>query len=293
MSWAVHAFADEAAPAGRLAAALGLPLQIIDLHVFPDGESLPTVPPGADRIVAYRSLDRPDAKIMPLLLACDAWRRAGVRELALVAPYMAYLRQDQAFAPGQPISDGVIGALIGERFDHLVTVDPHRHRVKNLAALFRTPVAAPTAAPALAETFRSQSDGALVIGPDEESEPWAAAFAAALGAEHATLRKVRRGDRDVALVAPEAAVAGRPVILVDDICSSGATLVAAAQRLRQSAPASLQAAVTHALHGPEVDTALKAAGIARLVSADGCPHPTNAVPLAGLLAGALKDIVAA
>lgn len=293
MSWAVHAFADEAAAAKRLAEALEVPLQIVDLHRFPDGEGMPTVPHGADRVVAYRSLDRPDPKIMPLLLACDAWRRAGVRELVLAAPYMAYLRQDQRFAPGQPVSDAVIGALIGERFDHLVTVDPHRHRVKNLASLFRAPTYVLTAAPILAEAFRADAANALVVGPDEESEPWAATFAAVLDAEHTTLRKVRRGDRAVELAAPEARVAGRPVILVDDICSSGATLIAAAAQLRRLGPSSLQAAVVHALHGSAVDAALKAAGVSRLISTDGCPHPSNSVSLAGLIANTLKDILAA
>lgn len=293
MSWAVHAFADEAAPAGRLADALGAPLRIVDLHRFPDGEGLPTVAQGAEQVVVYRSLDRPDAKIMPLLLACDAWRRAGVRDLVLAAPYMAYLRQDQQFAPGQPVSDAVIGALVGERFDHLVTVDPHRHRVKNLASLFRATTYVLTAAPILAEAFRTDAANVLVVGPDGESEPWAAAFAAALGAEHTTLRKVRRGDRSVELAAPAAKVVGRPVILVDDICSSGATLIAAATQLRSLGPRSVQAAVVHALHGSEVDTALKAAGVSRLVSTDSCPHPTNGVSLAGLMARALKDILAA
>jgi ribose-phosphate pyrophosphokinase len=286
---AVHAFAEDEAPAGRLAAALGVPLRLVDLHAFPDGETLVTVPETPSTVIAYRSLDRPNGKLVPLLLACDAWRRAGARRLVLVAPYLCYLRQDTLFRPGQSLSRDVIGALLGPRFERIVTVNPHLHRTADLGPVFGTEVTVLSAAEALAGAL-GDGGSPVVVGPDEESAPWAAAVAEAMGAPSLALLKHRSGDRAVELTAPDPkALAGRRAILVDDICSSGATLARAVERLRAAGAGSVEIAVTHALFDAEAEARLKAAGAARIVSTDSCAHPTNAVALAPLLAGALRS----
>ncbi|MFN4177048.1 ribose-phosphate diphosphokinase [Phenylobacterium sp.] len=287
---AVHAFAEDEVPAGRLAAALGVPLRLVDLHAFPDGETLVTVAESPPTVVVYRSLDRPNGKLVPLLLACDAWRRAGARRLVLVAPYLCYLRQDTLFRPGQSLSRDVIGGLLGPRFERIVTVNPHLHRTPDLGPVF--PGAEVTVLSAARELARALggADQAVVVGPDEESAPWAAAVGAALSAPSLTLLKHRSGDREVELTAPDPkALAGRRAILVDDICSSGATLARAVERLRAAGAASVEIAVTHALFDAEAEARLKAAGAVRIVSTDSCAHPTNAVALAPLLAGALRS----
>ncbi|ACG76876.1 phosphoribosylpyrophosphate synthetase [Phenylobacterium zucineum HLK1] len=287
MRLVVHAFADEEAPASRLAAALGVPLRLVDVHAFPDGETLPRVPETAPTVIVYRSLDRPNPKLMPLMLACDAWRRAGAQRLVLVAPYLCYMRQDTVFEPGQSLSRDVIGALLGARFDRIVTVNPHLHRTSDLSAVFGCDADALSAAEDLARTLGGDGEP-VVVGPDVESAPWAADVAGFLGAPSLTLAKRRRGDREVELSVPDPAmVAGRRAILVDDICSSGATLALAARRLVAAGAASVEIAVTHALFEPSADARLRAAGVQRIVSTDSCPHPTNAVALAPLLAVAL------
>lgn len=286
----VHAFADEAAPARRLADRLGAPLGLVDVHAFPDGETLPTTPACAPTVIVYRSLDRPNDKLIPLLLAVDAWRRGGARRLVLVAPYLCYLRQDTVFAPGQPVSRDVIGQLIGSRFDALVTVQPHLHRTADLSPVFQgIPVAHLSAMPALAAAMGHDPD-ALVFGPDAESRPWAETLAAAMGARGDAFTKTRLGDRDVRLSVPDGAdVAGRRVILADDVCSSGATLETCARLCRERGAASVEIVVAHALFGAETAARLAAAGVGRVLSTDSVVHPTNSVELAGLLAGALNE----
>lgn len=292
MTAVLHAFADEAEPAGRLAAALGVEVGQVALHGFPDGETLPTVPTVAPTVLVYRSLDRPNPKVMPLLLACDAWRRAGARRLVLVAPYLSYLRQDAVFAPGQSLSRDVLGGLLGPRFDRLVTVDPHLHRTVDLSASWNTPVTVLSAAPVLAAALPDLA-APLVVGPDEEAGAWASALADALGAPHVTFHKERRGDRDVRLALPEGlAIRGRSAVLVDDVCSTGVTLERATERLRAAGAVSVDIAVTHALFDDEGLARLKRAGARWIVSSDSCRHPTNAAPLADLLAAALRGELA-
>lgn len=289
MTTVVHAFEDEAEPARRLAAELGVAFGQVVLHRFPDGEALPTVSGVGDTVLVYRSLDRPDPKLMPLFLACDAWRRAGARRLILVAPYLSYLRQDAVFAPGQPLSRDVVGGLLGPRFDRIVTVDPHLHRTADLSASWNTKVTVLSAAPILAMALRDVA-APLVVGPDEESGAWASALGQALGAPHVTLSKERRGDRVVSLTLPEGLdVRGRSTVLVDDVASSGVTLERAARRLAEAGAASVDIAVTHALLDDEALERLEQAGVRRIVWTDSCRHGSSGAPLAGLLAAALGD----
>lgn len=282
------AFPDEAAPAGRLAEALGLELGVIDIHPFPDGETLPTVP-GADRTtVIYRSLDRPDPKLMPLLLAADGARRAGAERLVLVCPYLCYLRQDAVFAPGQPVSRDVICGLLGRAFDRVVAVDAHLHRTRDLSAVMGVRADDLSAAGPLADALRGEPP--VVIGPDSESAPWARRIADRLGAELLVFEKARGGDRQVRLTAPDLSkVKGRRAVIVDDVASSGATILAAAAELRRAGAASIDVGVVHVLFAPDIGERMKAAGVTRIVSTDSVAHPTNAASLAGLLADALKE----
>lgn len=293
MTLALAHFADEAAPAGRLAQALGAVLQPVDLHRFPDGETLPRVAaPAAETTVVYRSLDRPNGKLVDLLLAADAWRRAGARRLLLAAPYFCYLRQDAVFAAGEPLSRDVIAPLVGTRFDGVVTVQAHLHRTHDLAALLGAPAQNLWATEPLAAALPAYVAPPLVIGPDAESRGWAEAWARRLGGEAVTLAKSRRGDRSVSVAAPAPLpAAGRPVVIIDDVASSGETLLQAARLAAAAGAASIDVAVVHALMDEPAIRRLTGAGVRRIVSADGVAHPTNAAALAPLLAQALVTMI--
>lgn len=290
MNAEVFAFAEDAAPAARLAEALGRPQRPISLHRFPDGEGLPTVPGSGETAVLYRALNHPDPKLMPLLLAADALRRAGAKRLVLAAPYMPYLRQDMVFEPGQPLSRDVLGALLGPAFDRILTVEPHLHRTDALTPVFGgTPVTALSAARLLAEAIGSE-DAPLIIGPDAESAPWAAGVAKHLSADHLVFEKRRFGDRSVQLALPDGArIAGRRVALVDDICSSGGTLTEAIKAVIARGATAVDVAVVHALFDAGTEARLKDVGARRIISTDSCAHPTNAIPLAGLIAAGLEQ----
>lgn len=286
----LHAFPDALGIAGRLARSLRRPCRPIDLHRFPDGESLVRVDhrPGADAVLV-RSLDDPNARLVEVVLAADALRRAGARRVVLVAPYLAYMRQDAVFAPGQPISQRAIGALLGGSVDAVLTVEAHLHRVRRLAEVFPVPARSVPAAPAIARWLRGHAPGAIVVGPDEESEPWVRAIAAAAGVPFVVGRKRRRGDRDVRVQLPTGA-RGAHAVIVDDIASSGRTIAEAAVGLRRAGFARVDAVVVHAILARGAIASLREAGVRRLVSCDTIPHPSNAIPVAGLLAPLLRAL---
>lgn len=280
-----------AAVAQRLAARLGLAAQAIALHRFPDEELRVTVGHAAPTTIVYASLDRPNDRLMALLFAAEALRRGGARRLVLVVPYLCYMRQDTAFHEGEAISQKVIGPLLADAFDRVVTVDAHLHRTKRIEDVFPGSEADNLSAmPAIAAAVRAEGfdPSTVIAGPDEESQGWVVDLASRLGLAHAVACKSRHGDQSVEVTFPNPAViADRPVLLVDDIVSSGGTLAACAKALAAAGARSIDAVVTHALFAPELVTGLFAAGIRSVKSTDSVPHLTNAIALDKILAAAL------
>jgi ribose-phosphate pyrophosphokinase len=286
----LHAFPDSLVFARKLGGALGWPVERVALHHFPDWESLVRVhaTPGAAAVVV-RSLHDPNAKLVELLLAADALRRAGAASLTLVAPYLAYMRQDHVFTLGEPISQRVVGTLLGGAFDRVLTVEAHLHRVKALAEVFPCRAESLPAAAVLAEWLRERAQGALLVGPDEESEPFVRSLAALAGLPFRLGRKRRRGDADVELSLPALPSSTARALLVDDIASTGATLAAGGRALREAGVASVEALVVHAVFAAGALAALSEAGVARVASTDTIPHPSNEIGVAPCVARALAE----
>ena len=288
----VLGFAESLAQARALAERLSCPCGEIQTHRFPDRESRVCVPPqpAADTIL-YRSLDDPNDKLIELLLAARTLREQGCRRLTLVAPYLSYMRQDMAFQPGEAVSQRHIGAFLATLFDAVVTVDPHLHRIERLeqAIPLRCAVAV-SAAPLFGAILKQRADRPLLLGPDGESAQWVDVVARVSGLEGAVARKERHGDREVAICLPDVPLAGRSVVLVDDVASTGHTLAAVARKLYAAGAARVEACITHALFAGDAQEVLRAAGVEPIVSSDSIPHPSNGVALAPLLAGTLAGV---
>jgi len=292
-------FDDETDAAERLGRAAQLPVKMIDRHRFPDGELKLRLPvDGAGRlpthVVLLRSLHDPNEKLVELLLVARAALALGARHITLVAPYMAYMRQDIAFAPGEVVSQQVIGGFLAGLVDAVITVDPHLHRVATLQEAIAVPQAIVlSGAEPLADLIAQRRPNALLVGPDGESAQWIAQAAARHGFDHAVCTKVRHGDRDVTIELPPLNAQGRAVVLLDDMASTGRTLAQAARLLRAAGAASVDVAVTHALFAGDALQALHDAGVGQVWSTDCIPHPSNAVPMAEPLARALRSLLPA
>ncbi|MEQ8801033.1 MAG: ribose-phosphate diphosphokinase, partial [Haliea sp.] len=218
-------FAEDRGAAERLARACAMPAAEIASHRFPDDELKLTLPAAAadsppNTLVIYRGLDRPNEKLVELLLVARHARQLGVRRLLLVTPYLGYMRQDIAFQPGEIVSQKIIGGFLAELFDGLITVDPHLHRINRLQeAVPLAQAIALSAAPSLAELVSQRRERPLLIGPDAESAQWVESAARAEALEHAVCRKVRRGDTEVEIALPAIDVNGRAVVVLDDVAS--------------------------------------------------------------------------
>ena len=280
--------------AARLRAALGTEELALQWRHFPDGESyLRFKQDLTGRAVAIVcTLNDPDRKTLPLLFAARTARELGASRVGLVAPYLGYMRQDRRFQDGEAVTSVHFAALLSEAFDWLVTVDPHLHRRGSLSEIYPIPSKVVAAAPAIAQWIRANVAKPLVVGPDSESEQWAAEVAAACGAPHAVMRKTRLGDRRVEIEAPALLQwKGRTPVLLDDIISSARTMALAATKIQQ---AGLEAPVCVGVHGifsPDALAALREAGVAQVVTTNTVAHETNAIDVSALVAQAVQQLI--
>lgn len=279
--------------ATEIADEIGADRAAIDLHRFPDGEVLVTLPDGlAGRSVAMlATLRDPDAFALALRFAAATAREFGAFRVGLVAPYLAYMRQDQRFEPGQAVSAPLFAGFLEESFDWLITVDPHLHRIPELEGLFRIPTRRVTSAERIAEWIARNVPDAIVLGPDSESQQWVSEVARLAGRPYEVLRKVRSGDRNVEISAPEsgAFVNGTPVI-VDDIASSGRTIVTAINRLREIGARPPVCVIIHAVFAGEAFSDIRKAGVARIVTTDSISHESNEISLGPGIGRAIRDL---
>ncbi len=285
-------FEEEQDSAARIATAAGMRLARIERHRFPDGELKLRLPqPLPRRVALLRTLDHPNEKLVELLLCASTARTLGAVHLTLVAPYLAYMRQDIAFEPGEAVSQRIVGNFIAGLFDAVITVDPHLHRVASLHEAVPLKEAwVLSGAPLLSDLIATRRQQPVLVGPDEESAQWIAKAAARHALDFIVCRKIRHGDRSVEISLPQGKVQGRATVLLDDVASSGHTLASAARQLIAAGAGSVDVAVTHALFADGAVQLIKDAGVTHIWSADCIHHPSNAVSMAPLIAAALLEL---
>jgi ribose-phosphate pyrophosphokinase len=283
-------FDDEAEAACRFAEAAGFATAVVDRHRFPDGElklrlpgSLPT------KVIVYRSLVHPNEKLIELLFVAQTARQLGASDLTLIAPYLAYMRQDIAFHEGEVVSQKIIGRFLAQVFDSLVTIDPHLHRVATLeeASPVKRAITL-SGAPLLGDYIAQQIPDAFLLGPDSESAQWIASAAKKHGFDHAACEKIRRGDKDVQVQLPAVDLKDRRVVILDDVASSGRTLAKATRAAIEAGASSVDVAVTHALFAEDALQVIREAGVRHIWSTDCIAHESNVVSIASMLAEALQ-----
>jgi ribose-phosphate pyrophosphokinase len=272
--------------AESLAAEIGCAVGALATRKFPDGETYLRFDNAIDgkKIALVCTLNEPDAKIIRLLFSAYAARALGAANIGLVAPYLAYMRQDRSFQPGEAVTSHAMAALVSRHFDWLVTVNPHLHRYKSLAEIYTIPASVVHAAPAISAWIAKQVKDPFLIGPDEESAQWVSETARGISAPYATLKKIRRGDRSVTLSAPDiAAIGDRTAILLDDIVSSGHTMLEAVKLLQANGIERPLCLAIHGLFADHSDLALIKQG-ACLVTTNSVPNSFAKIDLTGLLA---------
>ena len=282
----------------RLANALAIHLAAeagrLTVRRFPDGETYVRIetPVAGRDVILVCTLHRPDDKVLPLLFLAATARELSAQRVGLVAPYLAYMRQDRRFMEGEGVTSAYFAELVSRAVSWLVTIDPHLHRRAALGEIYPIPHAVLSAAPRISAWIRENVTRPMLVGPDSESLQWVQAVAEDAGAPFVVLEKIRRGDRDVQISVPNVdRWRDHTPVLVDDIISTARTMIETVGHLRRAA---LVAPVCIGVHGVFADDAfdqLVTAGAARVVTSNSIPHPSNAIDLTPLLADAIGGLL--
>ncbi len=265
-----------------LAEATGRGTVSVDRTRFPDGERLVELgaDPGDHAVIVASTTSGPAH--VELLLLQDAAREAGAEEVTTVVPYLGYARQDRAFAAGQPVSVRAMARAISSGTDRVVTVNPHER-----AALshFEVPATAVDAIGGLVEPLPADLSDPLFLAPDAGARDLADSLRAGYGTggvDH--LEKTRASGREVEVVPADADVAGRDVVLVDDIIATGGTMGEAVGTLRDRTAGRIVATCVHPLLVEDAYARLKSAGVDAVYGTDTIEHPVSAVSAAPAIA---------
>jgi ribose-phosphate pyrophosphokinase len=280
--------------AARLASLTGCEQHDLLVRRFPDGESyVRLLTDVTDRDVIFVAvLDRPDDKILPLYFAASIARELGARRIGLVIPYLPCMRQDARFCSGEGITSMHFGRFVSGFCDWLVTVDPHLHRHHDLAEVYSVATTVVHAAPEIAKWIAVNVRDPVIVGPDSESEQWTAEVAKNAGCPYTVLERTRHGDRDVDVAPPDlASWRGRTPVLVNDIVSTGRTMMAAASHFRTHGAPPPICIAEHPLFAGDAYVALQAAGVERIASCNTVAHSSNRIDICGPVAAAVGEVL--
>ncbi|MDH3710764.1 MAG: ribose-phosphate diphosphokinase [Cyclobacteriaceae bacterium] len=271
-----------------------IPCQILETKIrkFPDGESyvrfLEPVTPGP--LVILASLNQPDTKLLPLIFAANRARDMGAKPLILVAPYLAYLRQDQEFNKGEVVTNREFATLISNYFDHLITVDPHLHRIDSLNQIYSISTDCLQSAPLIAQWILKHVTKPVVIGPDSESKQWVQEIAHMADAPYEVFSKQRLSDKEVQLKLPDMTPYQDHVpVLADDIISTAGTMIEAVNGLKKLLPLAAVCVGIHGIFANNSHLKLQANGIRELITTNTISHSTNQIDVAPLITSAVQE----
>jgi len=276
---------------GRL---LKIPTILPEIKRFPDGEKYVRITEdvnGKTVAIIQSFYHQPDEFLIEYFLIADTLKDLGAKKVIAVIPYFAYARQDERFKPGEAISFKTVTKLIEEvGTDEIYTIDTHLHRVEQLSEVFHIPAHNLTAVPLLAQYIKKsfELNNPVVIGPDEEAEQWAKVAAKELEAEYDILEKERLGPSEVRIKTRELDVDGKDVLIVDDIISTGGTMVEAIKMLKENGAKNVIAACTHPILVQNALTRIYQAGALAVIGTDTVPSSISFVSVAPIIAEALR-----
>ncbi|HEY0966364.1 MAG TPA: ribose-phosphate pyrophosphokinase [Opitutaceae bacterium] len=283
--------------AEEICKAMGMPLGEATVTSFPDGESFVKINEnvrGQDVYIVQSTCTPTNHHLMELLIMIDAAKRASAQRITAVMPFYGYARQDRKDQPRVPITAKLVAnLLVAAGANRILTMDLHSQQIQGF---FDIPVDHLFASPVFFKYLEKlNAENLVVVSPDVGGMKMAAAYAGILGAQLGMVWKKRTSATTVESVNVVGDVAGKDVLLVDDITETAGTLVNAAKLMRDSGALSVRAAVSHALLNSMAYERLRLGHIDELITTDSIPVDTRGLPIkvlsvAGLLGEAIMRI---
>ncbi|MEZ4599485.1 MAG: ribose-phosphate pyrophosphokinase [Syntrophotaleaceae bacterium] len=268
------------------------------IEVFPDGEIKVQVKEALEgrKVFLLQSTHAPaGAHLLELLLLADACRRRGAQSIVAIVPYFGYARQDRRVTGEEPIGARLVADLLACRCDRIIAFDLHTPAIEGFADI---PLLHLTAVPLLAETYRKhRHSNDVLVAPDAGAVRLANRYGELLDLPVAYVEKVRKSDREVSVRAVTGEVKDRSPVLVDDMISTGGTMVAAVKALLEAgAKPDISIMASHCLLVGEAADRLAKLPLQRILTTDSItlaatrPLPLERYSLAQILADEVNRI---
>lgn len=272
--------------AKELAKSLKARLAKVETKRFPDDECYVRIDEDLDgEDVFLVQTGWPDRNIIELFLLQDAIREFEISSLTTVVPYFGYARQDKQFKPGEPISARAIARLIQLQTDEFMTVDVHAVSIidwfdnvsaKNVCAY-----------PEIGKFLRAKGVQ-VILSPDEGRWENAKRVADVAGCDADFLVKERLDGDKVSITPKSLDVNGKHVAIVDDIISTGGTIIKAAEQLKIQGAKKIVTACTHGVFANNALDRIRLA-VDEIYSTDTIENPTTAITVAPQIARIARD----
>jgi ribose-phosphate pyrophosphokinase len=201
----------------------------------------------------------------------------------LITPYLAYMRQDKRFKPGEGITSEYFAQLISQFAETIITVDPHLHRRSSLAEIYAIPATVVHAANHISEWIKNNVDNPVLIGPDSESEQWVSEVAKNANAPFIVLEKIRHGDKDVEVSVPHLAkYKSHTPVLVDDIISTARTMIETVGHLKRAGMKPPICIGVHAVFSGNAYKDILNAGAEKAITCNTIQHESNGIDISDM-----------
>lgn len=259
---------------------------------FPDGESYVRVNSKVkDKIVIlFCTLNNPDKKVLSLMFTAQTLKELGAKKIILIAPYLPYMRQDKRFKPGEAITSKLFAQFLSNWVDYLITLDPHLHRIHHLSSIYSVPVLTLHATKEIAKWIKENIKSPFLIGPDSESEQWVSELAEHVNAPYIVCSKKRLSAHEVKIDIPPFSSTNDTLIIMDDIISTGSSMVTILKQLSLQGYNGLCLAI-HPLFNKKTKDKLFASGAVDIVTCNTISDPTNKINVLDLIATNLEKII--
>lgn len=262
--------------------------QVADRTVrrFPDGELYVRIKDdlSSDDVVVIGNT-RTDGDIVEMLLTLDAVREGSPSRVAVVVPYFGYSRQHRIYNPGEAISSRVFTHAIAENVDVIIAIDIHDEETISYSS---KPFHNIRIVKAFGDHFRDHGLD-YVVSPDDGGSERAKAVAASLGVGTFYLNKVRVDSRTVRMEAPDVELKGKKVLLVDDIISTGGTIMKCAGIMKDKGASEVYISAVHGIFTNGSDTKIREAADEVAVT-DTIDSRYSTISVAGEVADKLKEV---
>ncbi len=255
---------------------------------FPDGEThlqFRTEVKNKKIIFVQTMHPNPNNSLIETILAINTAKKLGAKEIILVAPYLAYLRQDKMFRPGECVSNKIIANLLSIA-NRIITIDPHLHRINKLSEIFTTKTTTLSAMHAVSQYIIQNKINTLIVGPDIESSQWASKVAQETGLPFTILHKKRYNARTIRTKV-NANVRGKEVIIVDDIISTGHTMLEPIAQLKKLGAKKITCIAVHGIFAENAIELLKKTG-AQILSTNTIQTKASKIDISSTICAALR-----